>query len=365
MQALAKVSSVKVDTVQQEDDRFDPLSLASPGSASDVVPVSTGFPVSPKWYSEDKQKSMMSAPAYNHALDAPTLHGDSAALRRAVTELLFFASVGDLTRCRRIVTLWNLKVDDPTQCCDYDKRTPMHLAACEGACAVTEWLIESGADINAIDRFNRTPLDEAVRSNRPEIVQLLAKANAKVFEKGKLVPLTKSELADHGTRMLIPDPEYDTWEIDPDDLCLHEKLGEGEFGIVHRASFHGTDVAVKILKTSTDIAIGDFRTEISTLRQVHHPNAVQFLGACTKHQPYMLVTELMYGASLADAYRLENFQLSLRRSIELALDAARGMNYLHLRSPNPIIHRDLKVRSSPSCPPPSSPPMACPSPGPW
>jgi len=101
--------------------------------------------------------------------------------------------------------------------------------------------------------------------------------------------------------------------------------GEGEFGIVHRASFHGTDVAVKILKTSTDIAIGDFRTEISTLRQVHHPNAVQFLGACTKHQPYMLVTELMYGASLADAYRLENFQLSLRRSIELALDAARGM----------------------------------------
>jgi len=226
MQALAKVSSVKVDTVQQEDDRFDPLSLASPGSASDVVPVSTGFPVSPKWYSEDKQKSMMSAPAYNHALDAPTLHGDSAALRRAVTELLFFASVGDLTRCRRIVTLWNLKVDDPTQCCDYDKRTPMHLAACEGACAVTEWLIESGADINAIDRFNRTPLDEAVRSNRPEIVQLLAKANAKVFEKGKLVPLTKSELADHGTRMLIPDPEYDTWEIDPDDLCLHEKLGE-------------------------------------------------------------------------------------------------------------------------------------------
>jgi len=80
-------------------------------------------------------------------------------------------------------------------------------------------------------------------------------------------------------------------------------------------------------------------------RQVHHPNAVQFLGACTKKNPYMLVTELMYGGSLADCFKLLEYQthpISLRRSLELALDAARGMNYLHRRSPNPIIHRDLK-----------------------
>ena len=50
--------------------------------------------------------------------------------------------------------------------------------------------------------------------------------------------------------------------------------GEGEFGVVRRASFHGTDVAVKVLKVSHGIALGDFRTEIAILRQVHHPNAV-------------------------------------------------------------------------------------------
>ncbi len=33
-----------------------------------------------------------------------------AAKRRAITELLFFASVGDLRRCQRIVRLWKLKV---------------------------------------------------------------------------------------------------------------------------------------------------------------------------------------------------------------------------------------------------------------
>lgn len=47
-----------------------------------------------------------------------------AARRRAITELLFFASVGDMRRCQRIVRIWNLQVADPT-CCDYDKRTPL------------------------------------------------------------------------------------------------------------------------------------------------------------------------------------------------------------------------------------------------
>ena len=66
--------------------------------------------------------------------------------------------------------------------------------------------------------------------------------------------------------------------------------GEGEFGIVHKALFHGTLVAAKILKGSSAIALGDFRSEIEVLRKVHHPNAVQFLGACTKQEPYILVT---------------------------------------------------------------------------
>ena len=32
----------------------------------------------------------------------------------------------------------------------------------------------------------------------------------------------------------------------------------------------------------------------------------------------------------------------MRRAVEIALDAARGLAYLHNRKPNPIIHRDLK-----------------------
>ena len=48
---------------------------------------------------------------------------------------------------------------------------------------------------------------------------------------------------------------------------------------MYKAMWHGTAVAAKILKNTSAIALGDFRSEIEVLRKVHHPNAVQFLGA--------------------------------------------------------------------------------------
>lgn len=270
-----------------------------------------------------------------------SIHGDTAARRRAITELLFFASVGDIRRCQRIVRIWNLQVSDPT-CCDYDKRTPLHLAASEGAYQVTEWLLAQRVDINSLDRFKRTSLEDAVRGEFREVAKLLTDNGGKVFEDGGLVELKDSKLA--GVFGYVPQQMFDfdpEWEIDPDSLEIMEKLGEGEFGVVHKAKWYGTLVAAKILKGSNEIALGDFRGEIEILRRVHHPNAVQFLGACTKKEPFILVTELMSGGSLADAFRRPQV-FPIRRAVEIALDAARGLAYLHHRKPNPIIHRDLK-----------------------
>ncbi len=39
-----------------------------------------------------------------------SLHGETAARRQAITELLFFASVGDTYRCKKIVSAWGLHV---------------------------------------------------------------------------------------------------------------------------------------------------------------------------------------------------------------------------------------------------------------
>ena len=56
---------------------------------------------------------------------------------------------------------------------------------------------------------------------------------------------------------------------------------------------------------------------------------------------HVLRTELMTGGSLADAFKLQ-MSFGTRRAMELAIDAARGLAYMHNRRPSSIVHRDLK-----------------------
>lgn len=44
---------------------------------------------------------------------------------------------------------------------DYDKRTPMHLAAINGYLEIVEYLVENGCDVNPKDRWGSTPLNDA------------------------------------------------------------------------------------------------------------------------------------------------------------------------------------------------------------
>lgn len=58
------------------------------------------------------------------------------------------------------------------------------------------------------------------------------------------------------------------WEIDPASLRLGKKVGEGEFGAVYKATWFGATVAVKVLRRSDAVALGDFRTELNVMQKV-------------------------------------------------------------------------------------------------
>lgn len=276
------------------------------------------------------------------ARDQYSIHGEQAAKRTAIGELIFFAGTNDLRRCKQIASSFSIDVKDDT-CKDYDSRTPLHVAAAEGAYSVFQWLLDSGVNVNALDRHNHTALEEAVTNDHIELVHVLEQRGGKIWEDDELKPLAESRKRGLVNARIITmhdlgfDPE---WEVNPKNLKLLNRIGGGEFGDVYKAEWHGSYVAAKMLKRSDEIALGDFRTEIATLRKVHHPNCTQFLGACTKQKPYILVTELM-ACSLADGFTKSLFAVAARRQVEIALDFARGMAYLHSRR-QPIVHRDLK-----------------------
>jgi hypothetical protein len=56
--------------------------------------------------------------------DIYSIHGEQAAKRRAIAELIFFAGTNDLRRCKQLAATWSINVTDAS-CMDYDKRTPL------------------------------------------------------------------------------------------------------------------------------------------------------------------------------------------------------------------------------------------------
>lgn len=215
-----------------------------------------------------------------------------------------------------------------------------------------KWLLGNGSNVNAIDRFHRTPLAEALAQGHHEVVQLLVESGGCVLQGSTLITpqllpssavggqwthLTPSGNVDPRPMCALP-PE---WQLKLEDLAIGPKLGEGQFGRVFRATWNCTPVAAKVLKTR-NITPADLRTEIGVLRRVHHPNVLQFLGASVSNKPpFVLVTELVHGGSLQEVMD-HGLQLPPRRILELMLDCARGMAYLHSMKPSAIVHRDLK-----------------------
>ncbi|XP_070836189.1 60 kDa lysophospholipase isoform X3 [Chaetodon trifascialis] len=68
---------------------------------------------------------------------------------------------------------------------DYDGRTPLHIAACEGHLHLVQYLLSHGATVYAKDRYGDTPLCNAVRFRNKDVVQLLRKTGAH-FSRDKL-----------------------------------------------------------------------------------------------------------------------------------------------------------------------------------
>ncbi|CAI9117889.1 OLC1v1019378C2 [Oldenlandia corymbosa var. corymbosa] len=132
------------------------------------------------------------------------------------------------------------------------------------------------------------------------------------------------------------------------DLEELQELGSGTYGTVYHGKWRGTDVAIKRIKKSCfagrhseqDRLAKDFWREAQILSKLHHPNVVAFYGVVPDGPGGTLatVTEYMVDGSLRHVL-LRKGALDRRKKLMIALDAAFGMEYLHLKN---VVHFDLK-----------------------
>ncbi|KAJ8541513.1 hypothetical protein K7X08_002329 [Anisodus acutangulus] len=161
---------------------------------------------------------------------------------------------------------------------------------------------------------------------------------------------TSSKHADRAEEFLFTDLAAAT-----NNFSLENKIGAGSFGVVYKGKLpDGCEVAIKRGETGPRTKKfqekeSAFDSELAFLSRLHHKHLVRLVGYCEERDERLLVYEYMKNGALFDHLHDKNnveksssIVNSWKMRIKIALDAARGIEYLHNYAVPPIIHRDIK-----------------------
>uniref|UniRef100_A0A2P2M5Y4 non-specific serine/threonine protein kinase n=1 Tax=Rhizophora mucronata TaxID=61149 RepID=A0A2P2M5Y4_RHIMU len=131
-----------------------------------------------------------------------------------------------------------------------------------------------------------------------------------------------------------------------DSLKEDNIIGKGGAGIVYKGAMpNGDQVAVKRLPAMSRGSSHDhgFNAEIQTLGRIRHRHIVRLLGFCSNHETNLLVYEFMPNGSLGEVlHGKKGGHLHWDTRYKIAVEAAKGLCYLHHDCSPLIVHRDVK-----------------------
>ncbi|XP_063937838.1 chitin elicitor receptor kinase 1-like [Daucus carota subsp. sativus] len=124
------------------------------------------------------------------------------------------------------------------------------------------------------------------------------------------------------------------------NFSLANKIGQGGFGSVYYAELRGEKVAIKKMDMQASKV---FLAELKVLTNVHHVNLVRLIGYSVETS-LIIVYEFIENGNLCQHLRgfSEKEPLSWSTRLQIALDSARGLEYIHEHTNPAYIHRDIK-----------------------
>ncbi|XP_070038067.1 probable LRR receptor-like serine/threonine-protein kinase At3g47570 [Nicotiana tomentosiformis] len=120
-------------------------------------------------------------------------------------------------------------------------------------------------------------------------------------------------------------------------------LGNGSFSKVYKGILKdGTFFAAKVFDVQLEGAFKSFDTECEMLRNLRHRNLTKVITSCSNLEFKALVLEYMPNGTLEKWLYSHNFFLDMMHRLDIMIDVASAMDYLHNGYSTPVVHCDLK-----------------------
>ncbi|KAM0826257.1 hypothetical protein ACQ4PT_069007 [Festuca glaucescens] len=148
--------------------------------------------------------------------------------------------------------------------------------------------------------------------------------------------------------VLLENREFSYRELKHITDNFSQEIGKGGFGPVFLGYLeNGNPVAVKVRSESSSQGSKEFLAEAQHLTRIHHKNLVSLIGYCNDIDHLALVYEYMPEGDLQGHLRATSTSrpLTWEQRLQIALDAAQGLEYLHIACKPALIHRDVKSRN--------------------
>ncbi|TVU39486.1 hypothetical protein EJB05_12908 [Eragrostis curvula] len=149
----------------------------------------------------------------------------------------------------------------------------------------------------------------------------------------------------------VPELSLDDLKQKTDNFGSNALIGEGSYGRVYHATLDdGRQAAVKKLDASENEPNDEFLKQVSLASKLKHDNLVEMLGYCVDGNYRILAYEFATMGSLHDVLHgrkgVQGAQpgpvLDWMQRVKIAIEAAKGIEYLHEKVQPPIIHRDIR-----------------------